>query len=191
MNIGIVKLSFKLDWKNVKPVAEKLIEGSRRDSLEVNTDNTMFNKEQPTHLLPELESFYAFLKPHYLNLAYNILKYPKDLEIVVLHSWFNRYNDNGYIKTHDHAGAIISSALYLEVPKNSGDLLFRDPYYDFKKNYSTSASEDWLWEKANVKVNDLFLFDAAISHRSEPNKSGKERWILGTNIGIKHKKTLL
>lgn len=190
MNKGIVKLNFNLDWKSLKPIAEKLIEGSRRDSLEFNTDNTMFNLEQPTHLLPELKSFYNFLRPHYLDLAHNLLKYSKDLKIEVLHSWFSRYNDNGFIKTHDHTGAIVSSALYLEVPENSGDLLFRDPYYNFKKNYSVNSSDDWLWEKANIKVNDLYLFDAAIIHKSEPNKSGKERWMLGTNIGIKPKKTL-
>lgn len=191
MNKGIVKLNFNLDWTNLKPTIEKIINGSPPDYVEVNGDTTMFNKEQPIHLLPELKSFYEFLKPHYLNLGYNILNYPKKLKIEVLHSWFNRYHDDGYIRPHDHRGAIMSSVLFLEAPLNSGDLLFRDPYYDFKRNYSTNSSDSWLWEKANAKENDLFIFDAAITHMSEPNKSGKERWVLVTNFGIRQEKTLL
>lgn len=185
----MLRSKFYLDWKTIKPVVENLIEkGKHKDTLEINTDSQWIS---PSQNFKYLDSFYSYLKPLYLDYAHNKLGYSKTLDIEILHSWFNKYKENGSIREHNHEGAIISSVLYIEFPKNAGNLLLQDPYYDFKLKYSTKGNDDWLWKEVEVEQGDLLLFDAAIWHKSQPNKSNKERWILGTNIGIVPKKSII
>jgi uncharacterized protein (TIGR02466 family) len=183
------KSKYFIDWKTIKPKIEKLIEENKHtDTLEINTDSQWVSSSQNFKFL---DAFYEHLKPLYLEYAHNTLGYPDNLDIEILHSWFNKYKEDGRIKTHNHTGAIISSVLYIEFPPNAGNLLFKDPYYDFKLCYSKNGDDSWLWKEVEIEEGDLLLFDAAIWHKTQPNKSNKERWVLGTNIGIVPKKSII
>lgn len=185
---SVIKTEYQLDWNILKPIAEKLVSIQEQDTLEVNT-NTSYFKQKETYLLPELQPYYDFIKPLYTEYIFDILNYPKIRDLEIQGSWFSNYHNNGYIKEHNHPESVAVAVIYIEKTNDMGNLLFKDPYYKYKMKY-IRGNDDWLWKEVKVKSNDVIIFDANMWHKSQPNLTNSDRWILTTNIGFKNKTIL-
>lgn len=181
----IIKSKFKLDWSSIKPIAEEQVNISNQHYLEVNGVTSFEQIDPPTHHIKELYDFYEYTKPIYNDFVFNKLKYPKDKELEIQNAWFSKYTEGGYVKEHDHRYSVAVMCLYIELPKNGGNIEFKDPHYLNKKKYITNDDDSWLWNEVEVNESDLLLFDATLLHKSQPNLSNMERWTLTTNIGFK------
>lgn len=183
-DISVLKLEYNFEWEIIKPIAEQLVSIEKQDTLEVNADTSYFKTN--THLLPELQSYYSFIKPFYTDYIFEHLKYPKTKELEIQGSWFSNYHQNGFIHEHNHPESVAVAVIYIEKTDKMGNLLFKDPYYKNKMKY-IRGNDDWLWKEVQVKSNDVIIFDANMWHKSQPNLTDGNRWILTTNIGFKEK----
>ena len=87
-------------------------------------------------------------------------------------------------KPHKHPPYTFSGVYYIDVPENSGDIVFDNQFE--MNNYAMSYNE---WNSLNCKdfkvtpkSGMLLIFPAWLNHYVTPNKSKKERLIYSFNI---------
>jgi len=108
------------------------------------------------------------------------------------HSWWINENKLGdYNSLHNHVdpsqNIILSGVYYLEVPKDSGRLVFLNNDYgrfqgsglDYFDNSNFYSKYIFMPQKY-----DLILFPPGALHMAEPNKNKKPRISVAFNIGI-------
>jgi hypothetical protein len=183
-NSKVLKLEYDFEWDDIKPIAKKLVSIENQDTLEINADTSYFKSN--THLLPELQPYYNFIKPFYTEYIFHYLNYPKTRDVEIQGSWFSNYHNQGFIQEHNHPESVAVAVIYIEKTDKMGNLLFKDPYYKNKMKY-IRGNDDWLWNEVDVKSNDVIIFDANMWHKSQPNLTDDDRWILTTNIGFKER----
>ena len=73
---------------------------------------------------------------------------------------------------------------YLDVPLNSGSILFRDPLHVILRN-STSESAQNCWRIVPVSTGDVVIFPSWLRHRTEVSESTDRRLVWSLNISYK------
>ena len=159
--MNILTLKYNLDWRGVKPLAEKLVNIPTQDMLEVNASTSYLNPLQKLNKLPELKEYFDFITNKVQDFV------GKDKTIMIERAWFSKYDKDGHIVPHTHPSSTAVACLYIEFPSNAGNLEFK--VFD-------------MWQELKISQGDLVIFPAHMMHRSQPNKSGKERWTLTTNF---------
>lgn len=119
------------------------------------------------------------------------LAYNYDINIKGL--WFNINPKGSYNLTHTHSGCNFSAAYYINVPKNSGRIVFENPaaafhceeFYQnkFLEFNSLNQGKYFIEPKENI----LVLFPSWLPHYVEQNKSEEDRVSLSFNISIEIK----
>jgi len=108
----------------------------------------------------------------------------------VTNLWANVNGFKDFNLTHTHPGCFISGAYYIEVPKNSGNIVFHHPAEDM-------MSADW-GSNQNIEYNSyngltyrvkpdssyLYLFPSWLKHHVEPNLSKKDRISISFNVKL-------
>jgi hypothetical protein len=188
-DIAYSKTNFNLDWDNIKPIAEESVSIDKQHHLEEQGVTSFENTDIPTEDLTELDSYYNFVMPEVSSFVFDTLGYSREYKLVKQNAWFSKYLDKGFVRQHSHEESVAVACLYIELPSNAGNIEFKHPYYNHRKDYIVS-DDSWLWKEVKVKQNDVIIFDSAIWHRSQPNLSGKQRWTLTTNFGLKTKEKL-
>ncbi|MBI28934.1 MAG: hypothetical protein CFH21_00153 [Alphaproteobacteria bacterium MarineAlpha5_Bin11] len=88
---------------------------------------------------------------------------------------------------HIHANSLISSAYYVQIGKDCGNIVFDDPRPGavVKKHKYTKVGD---WNQGNVSIEPkeglLVMFPSYLTHYVQPNMSDKERIILSFNLDI-------
>ena len=127
------------------------------------------------------------------NFSPSILEFLKILEFnsnktSVVNLWANINGFKDFNLTHTHPGCFISGAYYIQVPENSGSIVFHNPSEDM-------MSADWNSDQ-NIKYNSyngltywikpetsyLYLFPSWLKHHVEPNLSKKNRVSISFNV---------
>ena len=130
-------------------------------------------KEVVDGMGPSLESFF------------NQYKINKSLKLS--NFWFNINGYKDYNKPHDHPCCLISGVFFIDVNKNSGDIVFHNPQhpglYDkglsSVSEYNTFNSQTW---HISPTKNLLILFPSWLFHSVEPNLSKKNRISISFNF---------
>jgi uncharacterized protein (TIGR02466 family) len=117
-------------------------------------------------------------------------KLKKKLDLYLENYWINSnlLNDNNDL--HSHSLSNISGVYYIEVPDNSGRLVFQ--HGDLSKITNTNKNFEYI-DDANFfskyyiipKKYDLILFPSDTFHYVEQNRSNKERISVAFNITFK------
>ena len=95
-------------------------------------------------------------------------------------------NINGYKDTnisHSHTHSIFSGVYYVNVPNNSGNIVFEHPTYDtIQYDWNHDSVKSWnaynssLWTQVS-KTGDMLLFPSWLKHYVKPNLNKKEKRI--------------
>lgn len=111
----------------------------------------------------------------------------KNLNLTLGDFWINSNLNKDYNLLHNHFGATISGIYYLEVPKNSGRLVFQNGdlskmssiNFDYFHNENYYARYFIIPEKF-----DLYLFPSEAFHYVEPNRSFENRVSVAFNLKV-------
>ena len=99
--------------------------------------------------------------------------------------WCNINNSGSFNRPHQHSGAIVSGVYYVNIPKNSGNIVFMnqnlDNFYQPIKEYNKYNSTSWTVEPKN---NLCLLFPSYLMHYVEPNLSKEKRINISFNYGF-------
>lgn len=102
-------------------------------------------------------------------------------EVVIDDSWLNIVKPGQFQEYHIHGNCHFSGCFYIDIPKDSGDFVVRNPtrvvYFPDLDDDAGLAEE----EATTPKAGDLVLFPSWLDHRVAQNLSEKWRFSLAFN----------
>ena len=106
----------------------------------------------------------------------------KDIELAEYLVWINQLDGTGqHIIPHNHGTALVGWVYYIDIPEDSGDIVFLNPIgnnsWDFfyrAEDPRAPATHDFLY-KFKPKNGDLLIFPGWLAHYVEPNNSANNR----------------
>ena len=103
--------------------------------------------------------------------------------IMIGNAWYNELPPGGWTKRHRHEFSTISGALYLKLPKNSGDLYFVSPLQGYRMCELHDGPSEWneYEHDMSIKEDHLYLFPSWLEHGSRENKSDESRVTVSFN----------
>jgi len=137
---------------------------------------------------------FATIKSEIINLGQEVLNHlaVEDHLIPELSGLWAVVNGPGSSnKLHTHPFNYLSGVFYLQVPKDSGPLVFWDPRPQSEVLLPPKKPEESMHISNRVswtpKPNDLILFPSWLSHEVEKNNSTQERIVLSFNLELKRR----
>ena len=115
---------------------------------------------------------------HIASKTFKIKPGPKKID---LQMWANINGKGNWNSLHDHVGAEISGIYYIKVPKNSGDVVFRDPR---AITISEQSGEQPKWMVSQPNEGVMMLFPGYLEHMVKPNQSDESRISIAFNLFI-------
>tara|TARA_B100001996_G_scaffold352500_1_gene313223 strand:- start:28 stop:741 length:714 start_codon:yes stop_codon:yes gene_type:complete len=108
----------------------------------------------------------------------------------VSRSWINVHPQGAYTMEHNHHGVLMAVAAYLNVPKNGGNLLVKNPLTPYKFGepmhrtyFSEAEGRDGMeWSSVPVETGDVLFFPGWLNHKTEENSSTENRFVMSWNI---------
>lgn len=110
---------------------------------------------------------------------------------VEITSWLQFNQPGSDFVRHDHYGAIVSGVVYLQVPENSGDILFHNPLEARRCTqafFQRVRGQENDYNFNHVKVpsikGEMLIFESWLQHTVQENKSKENRISVGFNIWV-------
>ena len=174
LNVDLVKLAYKLKEEN------NFIETTEQKGFQ----SIIYNHKDfiATHQFIDLQinSINNFIQEYCLK---------KNNEWNVKGIWFNINPKHSYNNLHTHSDCDFSAVYYLQVPKNSGSIIFENPnpvmlnhkFFQNQFDYNEINSNSYEIEP---EEDMLILFPSYLPHRVQQNLSDKDRISLSFNISV-------
>jgi hypothetical protein len=173
----IFKLHFDFDWEKLKPICQDLIVG------ETARATSQANLKKP-HNINEFKQFYEWLNPWVNHIANDKMAYDEyQMRHYITDSYVNVHRKMAQASEHNHACNAIVVATYLYLPENSGYFQAKDPLEYHKTSLPISSEK--LWSTIPTISGDVLIFPSWLQHRTQPNLSDENRWVLTTNYSYK------
>jgi len=189
----MVKLYYDFDFeKSLRSKCEETIEFSKNREEKVPleygnaTSTVIHNANGQPHMWEENKKFIQFLNA---NLPYILKEFGlADQPIGISNSWVNRHSKGGETLEHMHEFVDLVVSSYLFCPKNSGNLLVRDPleyhrWHDVIDNaYFKKTKYRHPWVEVPVETNDVLIFPGWLNHKTEKSESDIDRYVMTINL---------
>jgi uncharacterized protein (TIGR02466 family) len=180
----VIKSHYDFNWDELKPICRNLINTApHQTDLEKNNGKSSSTNPQSPHMIYQFNSFYKWLSPMIEHVIVKEWGYDPKLKYGIVQSWVNVHNKTGVTIEHAHGAAIMAISTYLQLPKDSGFIEYKDPM-EYTKNFHQRTSLDWMWKQVPAITGDVLMFPGWLLHRTQPSNSDEERWVLTTNVGI-------
>jgi len=111
----------------------------------------------------------------------------RDTPFVISNVWININRAGDFNMTHCHPNSFLSGCAYIQVPPNSGGIVFRRS--DAMQHYDVPEIDFHAlnaWHCYAPSENQVFLFPGWVFHDVEPNKSEEPRISIAFNINRKY-----
>lgn len=179
----IFKYHYDFDWENIKDrVYDSLMTTPNVSALEVgDSHSTLFEQAHPPHTWPELSKFFNWLNGPLTEVwnGMNYNWYTKHTNYQ--NSWFNIHRNGGETLEHQHAYTELVVTCYLQLPKDSGYIEFRDPL-EYHKAHTPITHEKELWKSVPAVTGDILIFPGWLKHRTQPNNTHNDRIVMTVNV---------
>jgi len=115
-------------------------------------------------------------------------KFNKKTPIYFTDSWININNYKDSNQLHFHPHSFLSGVYYIEVPINSGNIVFENPGQDVMcSNWDINDIENFNslnspYYKVVPETGNLLLFPSWLKHSVESNMTNKERVSISFNL---------
>jgi uncharacterized protein (TIGR02466 family) len=181
----IIKVHYDgFDFKKLEPICNDLISTTNiKTHLEIgNAASSAPNKNKAPHIMNEFKEFYKWLDNIAQHIILNEWSLNKHFQYFISNSWVNVHDTGGYTRIHTHGPCTLTTAAYLNLPENGGYIEFLDPLEHIKLYHMKNFDEEQFnWKKVEAKTGDVLIFPGWIKHRTQPNESDENRWVLTSN----------
>lgn len=181
----VIKVHYDgFDFNKLEPVCNNLIKTTKINaSLEIgDAFSSAANKFKNPHFMKEFSDFYNFLEPIAQHVIKNEWSLNSHFKYTISNSWVNVHGNGGFTKSHIHGPTVLTTAAYLQLPENGGFIEFLDPLESIKSYHMKEYDEEeFNWKVVPAKTGDILIFPGWLKHRTQPNKSDINRWVLTTN----------
>ena len=176
------KAHFRFDWNELRPICKNLVDTTKHEVYLVeNGKSSIANPRQP-HRMPEFSKFYEYLSKVVKQVATEKYGYHSGFKYPIGNSWVNFHGKDGKTLEHNHPNAFLVAATYLHMPENGGSIQFKDPLEYHKSVHEHEDSKSWFWKDVSAVTGDILIFPGWLRHRTHPNNSDINRWVLTTNF---------
>ena len=187
--IPVYENNFSVDKKWCDYVKSIPYERTPAQNGDISTDRNLLNKNNLNSLKEKINFHVDLYTKKYLNVkGFNVRPDLKDNVIFYLQeSWCVKHKPHDYSHTHYHKGSLISGVYYIDVPKNSGDLVFQKTgsYVNiFPSAINIECNDDDV-KVINVKEGDIYLFPSHLMHKVNKNLSNNDRYCLSFDYFVK------
>lgn len=146
---------------------------------------------------PELAPLKEKIMSKVNHFVYDYLDCKKVMTFKIENSWVNRHYKDDYSQPHWHGSSILSGVYYIEIEKDTGDIIFHkdrthmnlfNPLVELGYNFEDTGDQSKMniYNIQNFGMqplkNDLLLFPSQVSHSVDPNLKGKTRYTLAFNL---------
>lgn len=144
--------------------------------------SSVTNQTMPPARHPAFKDFYNWQQKKAGEILLNNMHLTEHIPYWVSNSWINVHGRGGVTKTHTHGISVMSIAAYIQMPENGGYIEFRDPLFEMHSIHKRAKQYD-VEEYCAVPAvtGDVLFFYGWLHHRTQPNQSDEERWVLTTN----------
>jgi uncharacterized protein (TIGR02466 family) len=180
----IIKAHFDgFNQKELIPICEQMIKNSPlKIQLEQGDAFSSVSNETMPHTMNQFKPFYNWLLPvvnHIIHKEWGIVN---DWKFGISNSWVNVHKKGGITIEHEHGQTTLVAAAYLNLPKDGGFIQFKDPLEYLKAMRARPESSDRDFKTIPAITGDVFLFPGWVRHRTQPNNSDEDRWVITTNV---------
>jgi hypothetical protein len=176
------KYSYNFNWEILKPKVDHLFslvqENSKLEKGEAWSTVSVSEELQP-HCWMDLRDFQIWLGGRIDEVRIQN-KFVSN-HSSVSQSWINKHAPGGVTTEHSHSYATFVVACYLQCPKNSGNIEFKDPL-EYHKSGWPIIPEESLYYEVPVTTNDVLIFPGWLKHRVQPNLSSSDRYVMTFNV---------
>jgi uncharacterized protein (TIGR02466 family) len=179
----IWKFNYEFPYSTLLPLIEEVKQKTPENSLleQGQAFSTASQQSYPPHMWDVLEDFREWLiQP--IDFMWKEFEFRANSDATVLNSWINTHKKTGVTLEHNHNQALFVVTSYLNLPKDSGYIEFRDPL-EYHKGNTPMDPEETLWKSIPCKTNDVLIFPAWLKHRTQPNNTDEERIVMTWNVG--------
>lgn len=177
-------LNSGIDFKNIKSVLANIYEQAKDNNadLEKNGGVSTYWVNRHLHNIPELAPLAELMLQH-AKAYWQVLDIHDNLHPEIDECWSNIHYDGSYTSTHSHSLMPMVCCFYLEAPPNAGNLVLINPMeYSLTHLPYNGTIESKTQTAIHIQTGDLVFFPGWVRHKTEENKSGKERIVITFNI---------
>lgn len=147
------------------------------------TTSVVINKIVPPHVWDEFEDFRPWLYERINRVwdMWHLAPMTKHLS----DSWINVHPPGAWTAAHHHQNVTVAIAAYLNVPKDSGRFMVKNPYATYKLGEPLDYNyydQNMDWEYIEVKTGDVLFFPGWLTHKTEVNNGNKDRYVMSLNV---------
>ena len=165
--------------------AKSLIEEKQYYTMEKGggTTSVVISKEVPPHVWEEFKDFLPWFYER-VNRVWDIW-HLSPMNKHLSDSWINVHPKGAWTAEHHHQNVTVACAAYLHVPEGSGRFMVKNPFCQYKLgepldyNYYDQGMD---WEYIDVHTNDVLFFPGWLTHKTEVNKTNKDRYVMSLNV---------
>ncbi|MCH9687065.1 MAG: hypothetical protein K0V04_36860 [Deltaproteobacteria bacterium] len=99
--------------------------------------------------------------------------------LAIANSWANVYPPGAFVTLHDHGGAMLSGAFYVQASAG-GHIMFRNPLLDKCKGAKPLPFAEV--QPVDVQAGELLLFPGWLEHQTDPNPGPQDKIVLSFNV---------
>lgn len=99
--------------------------------------------------------------------------------MTVAASWVNLHKNQGWTDEHTHGMVPLVLVIYLNQPKDGGNLLIFDPMFH---HWSGGLLTELPYKEVEVQTGDIVIFPGWVLHKTQPNLSQEDRIVMSVNI---------
>ncbi len=146
---------------------------------------------EPPHAWKEWEHFTTVWLPEQLERVWSEWRL-EPAKKYISESWINEHPPGAWTEEHDHQNVTIAMGCYLNVPRDGGRLMLKNPMQSYKYSEpihhtywdkSPTTGDDMSWAYVPVETNDVVFFPGWLRHKTEVNNNRKKsRYIMSLNI---------
>lgn len=100
--------------------------------------------------------------------------------LAIANSWANVYPAGSSVALHDHGGAMLSGAFYLQASPGAGHIYFQNPLLDLCKGSKPLPFAEV--QPVEVRAGELVLFPGWLKHRTDDNRGPADKVVLSFNV---------
>ena len=179
------KSSLKARTMGHMEAAKSVIDEKKYDTMEKGggTTSVVISREVPPHIWEEFEDFMPWFYER-VNRIWD-LWHLTPMNKMLSESWINVHPKGAWTAEHHHQNVTVACAAYLHVPEGSGRFMVKNPYSIYKLgepldyNYYDMEMD---WEYIDVQTNDVLFFPGWLTHKTEVNKTDKNRYVMSLNV---------
>ena len=139
-------------------------------------------KNQP-HMQEEFKEFFKWQAALAKEVTFDKFNYYAGINYCIDCSWVNVHGMNGKTLAHSHGLNPLAISAYIYMPEGGGCIEFKDPHFDIKSRHEMDLRfyNSTEWVEVPIVTGDVLFFPGWLQHRTQPNKSIENRWVLSSN----------